>query len=73
MKFVTDCLGRTRPVKHVYRDGSYSCPFCIGIVEAGRSGCSDPGCFARGGDLPPFPRARAEKILAAEQRRAKKE
>ena len=72
-RLVADCLGRTRQILCVYADGSYSCPFCCSAVPAGRIGCSNPECFARGGDLPPFPRARAEKILAAEQRRAKEE
>jgi len=72
-RLVADCLGRTRQILCVYADGSYSCPFCCSAVPAGRIGCSNPECFARGGDLPPFPREKAEKILRAARQRAELE
>lgn len=66
---ITDCLGRTRSPDRVWPDGSYNCPFCSYAV-AKDTACGNPACFARGGELGPYPASVAREVLADLEKQA---
>jgi hypothetical protein len=39
-------LGESRPIKHVFPDGSFNCPFCSAAVIAPKTECYNPWCEA---------------------------
>ena len=82
---ITDVLGNTRPIEHIYENGDWNCPFCMAAVltpnderyrQCGVRGCDkihcqNPACHANIHFS--VERAREQEVAAAARRTEEEE